>query len=283
LSRLGINSCAAGPSVLPQTGTIVTLPRHSVVGQTPGAMTLEPIAIAQSDANIYNCPVCARPLATTAGIRRCPGCNTRLVLATPISRVAVFVSAGLVAGLLFAFGFSAVAGAVGAPRTGGPGASAAPGGGNGGGGGRPSAAPSIAPASRAALGQVAALDARLAGVAAPLRLALKAKDLDSAAVADLLRSLAADAAYGDDLASRVGTWDQAYALSLDLSNQFGSIRSTAREGLAASITNDPAYRATAQKMLAVLAGIAPLDKRLRDLARVADIPLPGGLPSAAPG
>jgi hypothetical protein len=243
-------------------------------------MTLEPIALGQSDANIYNCPVCARPLAKTTGMGRCPGCNTRLILATPISRVAVFVSAGLAVGLLFAFGFSVVAGVVGAPRTGSPGASGAPGGGNVGGGGRASAAPSIAPASRAALGQVAALDARLASVAGPLRLALRAKDLDSAAVADLLRSLAADAAYGDDLASRIGTWDQAYALSLDLSNQFGSIRSTAREGLAASITNDPAYRATAQKMLAVLAGITPLDKRLRDLARVAEVQLPGGSPSA---
>jgi hypothetical protein len=283
LCRDSVSTMLAEPPVLPQTGTIVTLPRRSVVGQTPGAMTLEPIAIPQADANIYNCPVCARPLATTAGMLRCPGCNTRLILATPISRAAVFVAAGLAAGLLFAFLFSAVAGAMSAPRTGGPGASAAPGSGNVGGGGRPSAAPSIAPASRAALGQVAALDARLAAVAGPLRVALKAKDLDSAAVADLLRSLAADAAYGDDLASRVGTWDQAYALSLDLSNQFGSIRSTAREGLAASITNDPAYRATAQKMLAVLAGIAPLDKRLRELAKVADVALPGGSPNAAPG
>jgi hypothetical protein len=243
-------------------------------------MSLEPVAIAQSDANIYNCPICARPLATTFGVRRCPGCGTRLILATPIRRVTVFVLAGLAVGLFFAFSFSAVAGAITAPRTGTPGASGVPGGSNPGGGGiRPTPAPSIAPVTRGALGQVAALDARLSSVAAPLRLALRDKDLDSAAVADQLRSLAADAAVGDDLASRVGLWDQAYALSLDLSNLYGSIRSTAREGLGASITNDPAYRATAQKMLAVLAGIAPLDKRLRDLARVADIPLPGTTPS----
>jgi DNA-directed RNA polymerase subunit RPC12/RpoP len=244
-------------------------------------MTSEPMTLGQADANIYNCPTCARPMATSRGLQRCPGCGTRLLLATPISRVSVFVSAGLAVGLLFALTLSAAAGALTGPRTTGPGASAVPGSSSAP-GVRPTALPSIAPASRAALGQLAALDARLASVAAPLRVALRDKDLDSAAVADLLRSLAADAAFGDDLASRLGTWDQAYALSLDLSNQYGSIRSTAREGLAASITNDPAYRATAQKMIAVLAGVAPLDKRLRDLARVADVPLPGNSPSPAP-
>jgi hypothetical protein len=204
------------------------------------------------------------------------------VLATPIHRVAVFVSAGLAVGLLFAFTWSVAAGVLSGPRTAGPGASHVPGSSNAP-GVRPSGAvPSIAPASRAALGQLAALDARLTSVAAPLRIALRDKDLDSAAVADLLRSLAADAAFGDDLASRLGTWDQAYALSLDLSNQYGSIRSTAREGLAASITNDPAYRATAQKMIAVLAGVPPLDKRLRALAETANVPLPGGTPTPAP-
>ena len=106
--------------------------------------------------------------------------------------------------------------------------------------------PTTPAVSRSAVGQAAALDARLAGAAAGLRLALRDKDLDSASVADQLRSLAADAAFGEDLASRLGTWDQAYALSLDLANLYGSIRSTAREVLAASIQNDTAYRASAQ-------------------------------------
>jgi hypothetical protein len=146
----------------------------------------------------------------------------------------------------------------------------------------PTPVPTIGAVSRSALGQAAALNARLTAASSTLRLALRDKDLDSASVADQLRSLAADAAFGDDLASRLGAWDQAYALSLDLSNLYGSIRSTAREGLAASITNDPAYRASAQKMLAVLAGIASLDKRLRDLALSVDIRLPGSSPSESP-
>jgi hypothetical protein len=240
----------------------------------------ESLSIGETDANIFNCPVCSRPLAT--GVHRCPTCGTRLLLSTPASRVGIFVSAGVVLGLLFGWSFSAVAGALTAPRATTPTASHAPGASAPVIAVPPTPAPTVPAVSRSALGQAAALDARLASAISTLRLALRDKDLDSAAVADQLRSLAADAAFGDDLASRLGMWDQAYALSLDLSNLYGSIRSTAREGLAASIQNDPAYRASAQKMLAVLAGIAPLDKRLRDLAMSVDIRLPGASPSDAP-
>ena len=237
------------------------------------------VSIGETDANIFNCPVCSRPLAT--GAHRCPTCGTRLLLSTPAQRVGIFVSAGVVLGLLFGWSFSAVAGALTAPHGKSPAASGAPG------ASAPvvvvqTPTPTIPAVSRSAVGQASALDARLAGAASGLRLALRDKDLDSASVADQLRSLAADAAFGEDLASRLGTWDQAYALSLDLANLYGSIRSTAREGLAASIQNDPAYRASAQKMLAVLPGITPLDKRLQDLAVSVDIRLPGASPSDAP-
>jgi hypothetical protein len=238
----------------------------------------EALSIGESDANIFSCPICSRPLAV--GAHRCPACGTRLILSTPAQRAGIFMSAGLVLGLLFGWSFAAVVGALTAPRVNNPTASGAP-------GASvpvvvvPTPAPTIAAVSRSALGQAAALDARLTGEAAALRFALRDKDLDSASVADQLRSLAADAAFGEDLASRLGAWDQAYALSLDLSNLYGSIRSTAREGLAASIQNDPAYRASAQKMLAVLNGIAPLDKRLRELALSVDIRLPGSSPSDA--
>lgn len=246
--------------------------------KTRPQVTPDAVSIGESDVNIFNCPICSRPLAT--GAHRCPTCGTRLLLSTPAQRVGVFVSAGVVLGLLFGWSFSAVVGAFTATHVGSPAPSGAPG------ASAPvvviqTPAPTIAAVSRSAVSQAAALDARLAGAVSGLRLALRDKDLDSASVADQLRSLAADAAFGEDLASRLGAWDQAYALSLDLSNLYGSIRSTAREGLAASIQNDPAYRASAQKMLAVLASIAPLDKRLRDLAVSVDIRLPGASPSDA--
>jgi hypothetical protein len=242
-------------------------------------MTPDALSIGEADANIFNCPVCSRPLAT--GANRCPTCGTRLILSTPAQRAGIFVSAGIILGLLFGWSFSAVVGAFTAPKATTPPASTAP-------GASapvvvvPTPAPTIAAISRSALGQVAALDTRLAAAASALRLALQEKDLDSASVADQLRSLAADAAFGEDLASRLGAWDQAYALSLDLANLYGAVRSTAREGLAASIQNDPAYRASAQKMLAVLAGIPPLDRRLRELALTVDIRLPGSSPSESP-
>jgi hypothetical protein len=236
------------------------------------AVSQQPISIGEVDANIFSCPVCARPLAT--GAQRCPGCGTRLILATPARRVGIFVSAGLVIGLLFGWSFSAAVGAISAPRTAGPTASVSPA------GSVPiivgqTPTPTIPAISRSAVGQAAALDGRLMDAGTSLRTALREKALDSAAVADTLRSLAADAAFGEDLASRMGAWDEAYALSLDLGNLYGSVRSTAREGLAASITNAPAYRAAAQKMLAVLAALPRLDTRLRDLAATTDIKLPG--------
>lgn len=240
----------------------------------------EALSIGESDANIFSCPVCSRPLAT--GAHRCPACGTRLLLSTPARRVGIFVSAGVVLGLLLGWSFSAVVGALTAPRPAGPTASLTPGASVPVVVVPPTPVPTVPAVSRSALGQAAALDARLAGAVSTLRLALRDKDLDSAAVADQLRSLAADAAFGEDLASRLAAWDRAYALSLDLSNLYGSIRSTAREGLAASITNDPAYRAAAQKMLAVLGGIAPLDKRLSELALSVDIRLPGSSPSESP-
>lgn len=241
----------------------------------------QPMSIGETDANIFSCPVCARPLAT--GAQHCPTCGTRLILATPAKRVGIFVSAGLIVGLLFGWSFAATLAAVTAPSASAPPpvASSTPvasvpvvv---------RPTPVPTIPAASRSAISQAAALNSHFVGAANELRVALRAKDLDSAVVADVFRSLAADAAFGDDLASRLATWDQAYALSLDLSNAYGSVRSTAREGLGASITNDPAYRASAQKMLAVLADIAPLDRRLRELATAFDIKLPGSSPSPSP-
>jgi hypothetical protein len=135
-------------------------------------------------------------------------------------------------------------------------------------------APTLPAVSRAALGQAAALHSRLLDGQATLRVLLREQDLDSAAVADTLRSLAADAAFGQDLAARLGQWDEAYDLSVELANLYGTVRSTSREALAASIKNDPAYRTAAQKMIAVLADLPPLDDTLRELAADIGVTLP---------
>lgn len=231
-----------------------------------------PLAIGEPEANIFSCPVCGRPLVT--GATRCPGCRTRLILATPARRVAIFVLAGLIAGLLLAWLVSsAVAFVSGPARTtpgvgplasSGPGASASAG----------IPGPTIPPAGRSALSQAATLNARFMAAAVSLRAELKRSNLDSAAVADTLRQLASDAAFGEDLAPRLGTWDAATDLSGALAYLYQSIRTTAREALGASISNDPAYRDAAQKMLSILGDVGPLDTRVRELAAASNVKVP---------
>ncbi|MDQ6793405.1 MAG: hypothetical protein M3067_01040 [Chloroflexota bacterium] len=231
-----------------------------------------PLAIGEPEANIFSCPVCGRPLAT--GASRCPGCRTRLILATPMRRVAIFVSAGLIAGLLLTWLVSsAVAFVSGPARTtpgvgplasSGPGASAVAG----------TPAPTIPPAGRSALSQAATLNARFQAAGAELRKDLRQANLDSPAVANTLRQLASDATFGEDLAPRLGTWDAAVDLSGALAYLYGSIRTTARDALGSSINNDPAYRDAAQKMLSILGDVGPLDVRVRELAAASNIKVP---------
>lgn len=240
------------------------------------AIVLEPLVIGESDRNIFNCPVCSRPLAV--GATRCPGCRTRLILSTPAKRVTIFMLVGVVVGLVLSWGISAgfaAAGALLQPAD--PAASPIV---RASGGILPSAVPSgpvvatIPPIARSALGQTAVLNNRLGEGAAALRAALKDRDLDSAAVADTLRSLAADASFGEGLAPRLGTWDQASEVALGLGSLYTAVRGTAVDGLNASITNDPAYRTAAQRMLVVLSGVAPLDARVRTLAAIVGVNMP---------
>jgi hypothetical protein len=238
----------------------------------PREVVPAPIAIGEPEANIFSCPVCGRPLAT--GASRCPGCRTRLILATPARRVAIFVLAGLIAGLLLAWVVSsAVAFVSGPSRTTpgiGPRASSGPIASN------PAATPgaTIPPAARSAISQAATLNARFQAAGVSLRSALKQKNLDSPAIADTLRLLASDAAFGEDLAPRLGSWEAATELSAALNYLYGSIRGTAREALGSSISNAPAYRDAAQKMLSVLGDVGPLDTRVRELAATWNIRVP---------
>ncbi|HEY0443747.1 MAG TPA: hypothetical protein VGC90_05970 [Candidatus Limnocylindrales bacterium] len=244
--------------------------------------SLAPLIIGEPDRNIFNCPVCSRPLVV--GAARCPNCKTRLILGTPMKRVTIFSFVGVLLGIVLSWGVStglAATQGLGRPA---PSASASA---------RASAAtvasplPTgpvgdlIPPISRSALGQTGVLDNRLAEGAAALRNALKEKDLDSAAVADILRSLAADASFGEGLAPRLGTWDQATEVSVALGAIYTSVRGTAVDGLNASIQNDPAYRAAAQRMLVVMSGIAPLDAEVRTLASVAGVDMPPPISGAA--
>ena len=52
-----------------------------------------------------------------------------------------------------------------------------------------------------------------------------------------------------------------------------AVQATAAEGLSASIRNDTAYRAAAEKMIALLGGLDAVDAQLRDVAGGAGVSL----------
>ncbi len=249
-----------------------------------------PTTIGAADEQVFNCPQCARPLVV--GAARCAGCGTRLVLGIQLRRAGLFIALGVAIGSLVGGGAVAVsisgalAAAFGqAPVV--PVATAAP---PPLATAAPVATPAIDPGPAAvsatavsALRQTATLNARLAFAAQQLRAEIAAKALDTAAVATTLRAIASDAASGEGIAPRVGTWEAATALSADLGGFYRDARASARAGLAASLANEPAYRAAAAEMVGILDAIGALDAASRVLAAEAGTTLPPvDVPGEAP-
>jgi hypothetical protein len=245
----------------------------------------EQLAIGEPDRQIFNCPVCSRPLAVGAG--RCPGCNTRFLIGVPLQRASALVAIGLLAGI--ALGATSVAAVAGTrPATNTPAASLAPVG-----GGVPTLQPATTPptptpgatgpavpsVARSALSQTLTLNARLGEAGENLRSYLEAADLDSVAVASELRDLATNAKFGSELASALGGWDEATGLAGELDQVYAAVSGTARTGLAASMTNDAAYRAAATEMVAVLSRLAVLDGEARGLGAAIGLDLPESEPA----
>jgi hypothetical protein len=242
-------------------------------------------AIGAPDANIFLCPRCTRPLAV--GVSRCAGCRTRLVTGVPLLKVSGFVGLGLVLGLAAGGGLAGaltlLSRPVAAPVAGSPtvvAPSAAP---VASAGTAPSVAPApsaapivpgIPPAALNALRQSTTVNQRLLADADLLATAMAGSDASPAAIAPLLRTLASTASFGDRIATSVGTWDDGVAMSEALADFYASIDRVADEGLAASITNERAYRDAGRRMLAVLDGLTDLDAAARSLAATVDVELP---------
>ncbi len=237
-----------------------------------------PMEIGVEGARTMSCPTCARPLAFDAP--RCPGCGTYLLLGVPAKRAGIFLVSGAVIGLVvggsligsvvaarFAVVDGAAAPAAPAVVTGGttPVAPVAP-------GDEPASA--VPAAVQAALRQAIAMNGRLAATTVTLRAALEADQLDTYAIATLLRSVTADAAIGATASTRLESWDGAATLGPELAGAYGRIRAVARDGLAARLSNEPAYRAAAAAMLDELAALAGLDASARALAAEAGIEVP---------
>ena len=238
----------------------------------------ESLPIGETDANIFDCPACARPLAV--GTSRCAGCGTRLLAGVRATKAAGFIAAGLVVGLLVGGGAIAAAFTLASPATStvvepapvvAPGAAAtapfasAP---------APALDPTIPSSAISALRQSTLLNQRLVADASRLVAALGTVEPATVDIARALRALAATAAFGDRIAPDVAEWSEGTAVSAGLTDFYATIGGTAREGLAASLNNAPAYRAAGDAMLEVMAGLSDLDAAARGLAASADIELP---------
>jgi hypothetical protein len=254
------------------------------------AAPTQSMAIGEINQTVFDCPNCARPLAI--GVRRCPGCRTRLVLGIALTKASVFVAVGLAMGIAFAgaVGFALSLGratAAGIPATAVlPSQPTAPG---GGGGVAPTITPipTIAPApavdipplSGSALSQAISVNGRLAAGAAALRTALGAPNFDATTVAETLRSLSGDSVFGQQLAGRLASWPDARPVGRDLDRVYDSIHQTATDWLVASVRDDAAYRAAAIAMLDVLKGLGAVDAEASALASRFGL---AAAPSAAP-
>ena len=235
------------------------------------------VAIGAADANIFLCPRCSRPLAV--GVSKCAGCGTRLIAGVPLLKVGGFVGLGLVAGLLAGGGLVGVVTLGGrpvaepvavppavvipsAPASVAPAPSVAP------------VVPLVPPAALSALRQATMVNQRLLADAQLLSDAMAADSPSAAEIAPLLRNLSSTAAFGDRLATTVATWDDGVTVSKDLAAFYGSIDRIATDGLASSLSNDPAYRAAGRRMLVALDGLTDLDAASRTLAATVDVELP---------
>lgn len=244
----------------------------------------EALAIGEADANIFDCPSCARPLAV--GSHRCPGCGTRILAGVRATTASGFLAAGLIVGLLVGAGATAAALLVTRPADGAatdpitapsiaPAVSAAP---NATAPVASAPAPVVDPAIPAsavsALRQSVLVDQRLLDDGARLSASLAVRNPVAVDIARALRAIGASAAFGDRIAPDVADWSAASAVSSSLTEFYAAVGATAREGLTASLTNTRAYVAAGTSMLEVLAALPGIDAAKRDLAASVDLELP---------
>jgi hypothetical protein len=128
--------------------------------------------------------------------------------------------------------------------------------------------------SASALTQALILNARLSEATSALRTALAAPKFDAQEVSQLLREASANSVIGLQLAESLNAWSGGTAVGGRMATFYSAIQATAAEGLGASIRNDPAYRRAAMAMVALLAGLGPIDDEAQRLAATAGMNLP---------
>lgn len=242
------------------------------------------LAIGETDARVFTCPSCARPLSN--GTSKCPGCGVRLIMGIMLKRAAGLLALGLVFGI--ALGGAATASAIAlslrvptaavivtptvAPATVGPTAQPP----------LPVTVPVVVVPQTAlsALSGTAVVNGRIAADAATLSSTAARSSASSIEIARAFRSLAADAALGTDLVGRLASWRDAGPVMADLDQFYVAIADNARAALRLSLTDTTGYRNASAKMTTILLGLGKVDAASRTLASTVDLELS---PVAIPG
>lgn len=231
------------------------------------------LAIGESDAHVFNCPRCARPLSE--GTSTCPSCGARLVMGVLLKRAGAILALGFVSGILLGGLVTAAAitlslkdsAAVAARASASP-APATP---------APTAAPSIPIQSGpavTALSGTAVVNGRIAVDAATLQGKLAKPNVSTIELARALRSLAADAALGTDLVDRLAPWRDATTVKQQLDDFYTTMANKAHQALQVSLSDTGAYRRAGVEMLTILGGLADVDAASRTLAATVELELP---------
>src|SRR6185369_8965020 len=109
---------------------------------------------------------------------------------------------------------------------------------------------------------------------AALEAALAASSFDASDVAKTLRTMSADAIFGEQVATHVRDWSATSDVGTRLVDFYGAVHETAATGLVASVRNADAYRAAAGTMLTLLDQVDSLDAAMRAAATSAGVTLP---------
>jgi hypothetical protein len=247
----------------------ITLPwrRGSASLQVSHDDDVEAMPIGDGSQDVFSCPTCSRPLAI--GTSRCRGCGTILLVGVPARRASLFIGIGAVIGLIAGASFATVASGMTRPvSASGAGSGAAPGA-----VATVEPAPAVAPNAAAnALRLTIAVDDRLSASEVRLKSLLNGS-FDTIAVANLLRAISADAAWGSDVVGRMADWPAAADLQPRLRDEYRRILATAKDGLNSTITSASAYRTAARRMLAHTSAIAALRAESATLAAAYGIDL----------
>ncbi|MGP1675128.1 MAG: hypothetical protein ACTS8Z_07940, partial [Candidatus Limnocylindrales bacterium] len=133
--------------------------------------------------------------------------------------------------------------------------------------------PAIPSAALSALRQSAIVNQRLLTDAQRLSAVLAIKWPTGKDIAPILRSLAATAGFGDQLAPDIASWADGAAVSQDYVTFYAAIGGAADDGLAASLSNNRAYVDAGRRMMKIISGMTDLDVASRALAAAADLEL----------